>query len=389
MIGTLDDMKQNLYQSYKTTQGFNTFEQANLQTNLAYDKALLKTNLEMEDAVSQAYNSYLQQQQQINNSALGTGYKEALRNINASALENAYNTSLSNLATKQSEIEQGRTQDLNAINTALTEEAQMMQRYQTSHYDYLKWLYEKNPEDIFANDEWSQYLETVKDEYDNDVTQIMSFEDLRRTLVDDEGYLTQRGVDFFDQMEDALVGRFDNDYSFTSYLEQAYQDDKVTGQDLLNWMTSYNPYDASGNRNDVFRRMIGDNDNAWHKYERPELGARLDIKNVSPKRTDFTHTKGHWWSLIPKQREDDDINYALNEFKVDMEEIMEITSKVPNLSESLTKRIESLYNRVNDKDAKIIRKELGDDNIDNIMNWEKTWRNDYNSLLNDLRKYFE
>ena len=65
MIGTLDDMKQNLYQSYKTTQGFNTFEQANLQTNLAYDKALLKTNLEMEDAVSQAYNSYLQQLQQI------------------------------------------------------------------------------------------------------------------------------------------------------------------------------------------------------------------------------------------------------------------------------------------------------------------------------------
>jgi hypothetical protein len=149
----------------------------------------------------------------------------------------------------------------------------MMQAYQNAHYDYLGWLYQQNPT-LFETSEWSKYLYNSTDEFGNPVTSVMPFEYMRTNLgfVDENGNLTKAGTDFFDQMAHGLIGYESGKYSFNNFLQQAYADEKLTGQQILDWASSYNPYDVTNDstRAASFRKMYGDTSDipSWNRYER-------------------------------------------------------------------------------------------------------------------------
>ena len=255
--------------------GQRTWGQAYGVINLAEQSAMANVEQDYAASMNQAYQTALQNKAAVAGSNVGTGYKtEAISSID-DALASAYESYLQNYLQSQATVAENMDAYRSTVTKNLEQQADYVQRYEQAHWDYLRKMYEMHQKgelegggyyDPFEEANWKKYLNITTDEAGIETEAgLMSEALLLSKFMDNEGNLTQAGVDFYEQMEQDMAQRSDvQAYTFQDYLrgEKQYKD-------LPEWANtqyafSYDPTmqgDTTGQSmfNTMFGRMSQDN----------------------------------------------------------------------------------------------------------------------------------
>lgn len=203
------------------------------------------------DSIANAYDASLRQRNQVLGSNLGQGFKANLLEENDLALESAYNAYLqkymsenanigSNLVKNVGGIYESAKKDIEDVDEQLMLQAQNTADYLNAHYDYLQYLYKKNP-DFFAGDAMQDYVNREFEGGELQVTGLKNMDEIRNSMVvqsEDGGWeLSDRGRDFFSQVQALGYG----DDAGTTFADYLYE----TNSELYDWSASDNQYDAT------------------------------------------------------------------------------------------------------------------------------------------------
>lgn len=255
--------------------GQRTWGQAYGAINLAEQSAMANVEQDYAASMNQAYQSALQNKAAVAGSNVGTGYKtEAIASIDE-ALASAYDSYLQNYLQGRADIAENMDAYRGTVTKNLEQQTDYVQRYEQAHWDYLRKMYEMHQKgelesggyyDPFEEANWKKYLNITTDEAGVETEAgLMNEALLLSKFMDNEGNLTQAGVDFYEQMEQDMAQRSDvQAYTFQDYLrgEKQYKD-------LPEWANtqyafSYDPTtqgDTTGQSmfNTMFGRMSQDN----------------------------------------------------------------------------------------------------------------------------------
>lgn len=227
---------------------------------------------------AQAYASYLQNKNAIQNGAYVGAGKQTLLSENELALQDAYNSYRNSLLQGEQEIARAAASGEQSITKAFDEQAKYTADYANAHRGYLEELWKKyqNGENkLFDDMRWERYITSDpvldaegKEQFDEEGNRIeerrlKTQEEMAAELYDENGNLTLAGLDYFDQLENSLAN--EGGYSWGQYLLD-------TNEDLYNWSKTYNPYNYTfeGTNAGSFRTMVGmaADDNDWSFAER-------------------------------------------------------------------------------------------------------------------------
>lgn len=265
------DFKNELLRNYRQQNQRNTFEQMYFATDVATQKMNAAQIYDYSKAINEAYAASLQNQNAILNSNLGQGYQDLLLQENQFNLQEAYDKYSQNLAEAKAKTAEYEQEAIQNVSNIAEEEATKLRDFTGSIFDY----YEQLDDELFTSDKkWQRYLVPETDDEGNPLTDENGQPIMRRMtrqelleatydesrddqgnvvkewtgLYDDQGNLTLRGVDFFDQMlNDNLTQN-----TFGQYLSEA-------NPELYEWSQSYNPYNYTfdSTNTGTFKTMFG------------------------------------------------------------------------------------------------------------------------------------
>lgn len=278
MIYDTASIKSQLAEANRDYYGRKTWEDLYGSIEYAKQKQIGQLEQDYSTAMAEAYASAYRANQGIEASNLGEGYKAAAMEETDIALEEAYNAYKQNYLSGVAEIESAAAQQTQTVTNALTEQAEYIRDFANTPYQYLQYVFEQygegeQSENIFYNEEmWKRYTKEVKDEQGNltgerelksweEIADYGAYEEITDEfgnvqkqwtgLYDEQGNLTIKGADFFDQMINQLAyeGR---GISFGQWLAE-------NNQELYDWSQSYNPYDytEAGSNIGSFKTMVG------------------------------------------------------------------------------------------------------------------------------------
>lgn len=274
--------------------GRKTWSEMYLKTDLAAKQAEAAVKYDYAKDIAEAYSASQQNIASIYGSNYGHGYKQAaVDELNAS-LQEAYDSYKKAYQEGIADVQQGSAETKNQITSLLEQQAEYTSMYEQAHVDYAKYLFDKLetgeftvdkldekggilekgdlPADLFSRPGWQRLVKT--DEQGNLV--FKSEQELRDIMYDEQGRLTLQALDLYDFVENDLAtegGR----YTFGKYLSEQ---DEANKTNLLEWATSYNPYDYTSPTNAAqFKELVGlspDDD----KYEFIESFGRMTDEEV-------------------------------------------------------------------------------------------------------------
>lgn len=278
-VWTSKNVANQLYEQNRDYNNRQTWHTALAENTAQGSTALAELERQYNTATNEAYVSYLKNKNALQNSAVVGEGKNELLSQNDLALQEAYDSYRNSLAEGSAQIASAVAESETAINKALEEQAQYTADYANLHWDYLEQLfydYGQGENTIFDNKLWSKYTvdepvldaegNPMYDDQGNPVTEkrIMTRDELASQLYDENGNLTMQGVDFYDQIENA-VAQGGTGMSWGDYLAE-------NNEDLFNWAASYNPYNYTfeGTNAGTFRTMVGmaSTDNMYSFAER-------------------------------------------------------------------------------------------------------------------------
>lgn len=278
MIYDTGSIKSQLAEANRDYYGRKTWEDLYGSIDYAKQKQLGQLEQDYSGAMAEAYASAYRANQNIAASNLGQGYKAAAMEETDIALEEAYQAYKQNYLSGVAQIETAAAQQTQKVTDALTEQATNVRDFANTPYQYLQYVFEQygegeQSENIFYNEEmWKRYTKEVKDEQGNltgerelksweEIADYGAYEEITDEfgnvqkqwtgLYDEQGNLTIKGADFFDQMINQLAyeGR---GISFGQWLAE-------NNQELYDWSQSYNPYNytEAGSNLGSFKTMVG------------------------------------------------------------------------------------------------------------------------------------
>lgn len=270
-VFTDSDTKVNLYNSNRDYYGEKTFEKLYNQATVSAQASLDVAQKNYQNSLVEAYASAMGSKSALAQTNLYGEAKEAqIADINA-AMQSAFNTYQNNLLAQEQTINEKYQQNISAIDTALTQQAENYNALAGSAYEYLQYLYDEydmsgdDENNIFANDKlWSRY--TTIDE--DGARRLKTWQELVKGegmtdageytgLFDDKGNLTIKGSEFFDQMFNEVSvagkgGKYKYGQGYWEWLNE-------TNPELKAWAQSSNPYDynAAGTNIGSFKEDVG------------------------------------------------------------------------------------------------------------------------------------
>lgn len=312
-IQTSDQAKKFL-QSMRGATGSRSFGSLYAANELAGMKAEQQVEQQYGEQIGQAYKSAMAQRSNILSSNLGTGYKEAMLGDTDKYLTQAYNQYMSKL----SESKQAITSSVSKANEEVTKELEK-QAANVLEYNkaapkyadyYMNWLKTNLSEEEYAkainSPDWRNYLTadfgedtetqarynelaaleeagTLSPEQESELKQLRaSYYRLKSeqelatpayveevdpetgekfkhwtSIVDDQGNLTEAGINYYDFLENYAATRQGAGPSWEQYLSE-------TNPELLDWAKTYNPY------------LAGTNDPFWAGTMRTAHGTMSD-----------------------------------------------------------------------------------------------------------------
>lgn len=273
MIFDTNTIKSQLSEANRDYMGRKTWEGLYGSIDLARQAQVSKLQSDYASAVSSAYASAYQNEADVLSSNLGTGYKLDMISDIDKSLQEAYDSYRSNYLQGVSNIESNASEATANVTSALEQQADYTKQFANKPYEYLQWLYDKYSEvedkdNIFVNDKlWSRYTaidpETKERQLKSweDIANMGAFEEYVDNLgvtqkewsgmFDDQGNLTVKGAEFYDQMLNDFANR-DPSLSFGNWLYN-------TDEELYDWAKSYNPYNytEAGTNLGSFQTMVG------------------------------------------------------------------------------------------------------------------------------------
>lgn len=323
-IGTVDEVKRQLMEYDKTFQGLKYWEEMYGSVSLMGKQAESAVTYDYAKAMSEAYASSLQTDIDIMSSNLGQGFKERELSENQLALEEAFASYQQNYLEGMQTVAKTTAEAEASVTSQLETEAKNVEGLNASVYNYLEYLFKKDS-NLLETLGWQEYLnytpkldaegkEITDDEgkviydkslksWDELTTARLDDNNEYTSLVDKEGNLTIKGVDFYDK----IMNQINTDqYGVSSWQNWL----RETNPELYDWSQSYNPYDYSAyidpNTGEIknthlgsFRTMVGltSSDQTYAFIERygglteKELNNMFDdfyadINNISTKNFD-------------------------------------------------------------------------------------------------------
>ena len=290
-IQTSDQAKKFL-QDMRNATGSRSFGSLYAANELAGMKAEQQVEQQYGEQIGQAYKSAMAQRSNILSSNLGTGYKEAMLGDTDQYLSKAYDQYMSKLSQSKQAIASSVSEANEAVAGQLEKQAanvlELNKSYSPYSEYYMEWirnnLSEEEYSKIVNSPDWKNYMTAdfgddaeTKARYDELVAleeegklspeQEAELKELRvsyyrlkseqelttpayveevdpetgekfkhwTSLVDDQGNLTEAGINYYDFLENYAATRQGKGPSWEQYLSE-------TNPELLDWAKTYNPY---------------------------------------------------------------------------------------------------------------------------------------------------
>ena len=290
-IQTSDQAKKFL-QDMRNATGSRSFGSLYAANELAGMKAEQQVEQQYGEQIGQAYKSAMAQRSNILSSNLGTGYKEAMLGDTEQYLSKAYDQYMSKLSQSKQAIASSVSQANEAVTEKLDKTAanvlELNKSYSPYSEYYMEWirnnLSEEEYSEIVNSADWKNYmtadfgddaetqaryneLVALEEEGKLSPEQEAELKELRASyyrlkseqelatpsyveevdpetgetykhwtsIVDDEGNLTEAGINYYDFLENYAATRQDKGPSWEQYLSE-------TNPELLDWAKTYNPY---------------------------------------------------------------------------------------------------------------------------------------------------
>lgn len=277
-----EDMKRQLYDLNRDYRGRQTWRDMYARAGLSAQMQQSALNQNYANTMAQAYTASLGGNAAIAGSNVIQGNKQSLLDQNSLALQQAFDAYSQQHAEGSVAIAQNLANANAQIDTVLGEQAKNTIDYANAHYSYLQRLYDDylNSENkIFDNELWkNKFIVNETDENGNVINErLKTWDELANyatdengdiiSLYDKDGNLTIAGADFFDQMENFVIGdeRSAGAISWGQYLSE-------TNPELLSWAQTQNAYDYTPGLTNAgsFKTMFGmtSTDNTYEFAER-------------------------------------------------------------------------------------------------------------------------
>jgi len=287
---TQTDMAKALANMERQQNGVKTWDQYFGAASLGYQKEQSALTGDLSEAMNQAYQSYLGQQNIVKDSGLSLGQQERLRDLSAKELSNTYNTYLANYQSAINDLTKTYSSNVNAIEEALNTEATNYLSLVNSAYDYLsEELYnatDKSGTSLLTNRGLSKYLYTAEDAEKGLGTEgeLMSWNDIKEKLFTEEGNLTPEGVEFFDIVYNMQPQSYYIDDKYARSFGQWLSDKDIANKtNLYEFYTSADPFNYSfaGNRAGTLNVLLG-RESTDIKYDESEYYKKYyeDVENL-------------------------------------------------------------------------------------------------------------
>lgn len=222
---TASDMRSLLEKNDKQQSGVRTWRQLFGNASLGFNAQSDALTTDYTDAIAKAYESNFKQNDAIMGAGLASGVTKEMLSASRNDLHTAYETYIRNYGSDMAAAAETYGEEVGTIDAALTERATNFSNLYNSAYKYLseelfgathtlrgagEAIYEgegkdaefKGYEDInldYINEHGLQWIYRL-DEDGNPTTELRDWNDLSHDLFNDDGTLTKRGVQFFDQM---------------------------------------------------------------------------------------------------------------------------------------------------------------------------------------------
>lgn len=290
-IQTSDQAKKFL-QGMRNATGSRSFDSLYAANELAGMKAEQQVEQQYGEQIGQAYKSAMAQRSNILSSNLGTGYKDAMLGDTDQYLTKAYDQYMSKLSQSKQAIASSVSKANEAVTDELEKQAanvlELNKSYSPYSEYYMEWLKnnlsEEEYSEIVNSADWKNYMTAdfgddaeTKARYDELTSleeagtlspeqeaelkalrasyyRLKSEQELTTpayveevdpetgetykhwtSIVDDQGNLTEAGINYYDFLENYAATRKDAGPSWEQYLSE-------TNPELLDWAKTYNPY---------------------------------------------------------------------------------------------------------------------------------------------------
>lgn len=290
-IQTSEQAKKFL-QGMRNATGSRSFDSLYAANELAGMKAEQQVEQQYGEQIGQAYKSAMAQRSNILSSNLGTGYKDAMLGDTDQYLSKAYDQYMSKLSQSKQAIASSVSKANEAVTDELEKQAANVLEYNKAapkYADYyMNWLKnnlsEEEYSEIVNSADWKNYMTAdfgddaeTKARYDELASleeagtlspeqeaelkairasyyRLKSEQELTTpayveevdpetgetykhwtSIVDDQGNLTEAGINYYDFLENYAATRKDAGPSWEQYLSE-------TNPELLDWAKTYNPY---------------------------------------------------------------------------------------------------------------------------------------------------
>ena len=238
------------------------------------------------DTIAQAYKSSMAQNNSIMGAGLNAGATRELIDSNREALHSAYQTYIQNYGKAVATNAQTYSNTVGAYNKELTTRAENFSKLYNYAYKYLaeELVGSKYKTDVtngpIAND--TSWLSANEFDwlYDEDTQSALSWEELSKTLFDENNNLTDRGREFFDAMFNSQTkGYITSDGKATRGFDQWLSD---TDAELRDWYVqgdSYN-YTEDGSNFGTAKQLLGlkSTDSDYRPSEYVRVGDEVKIR---------------------------------------------------------------------------------------------------------------
>ena len=284
-------------QGMRNATGSRSFDSLYAANELAGMKAEQQVEQQYGEQIGQAYKSAMAQRSNILSSNLGTGYKDAMLGDTDQYLSKAYDQYMSKLSQSKQAIASSVSKANEVVTDELEKQAANVLEYNKAapkYADYyINWLKnnlsEEEYSEIVNSADWKNYMTadfgddaetkakydeltsleeagTLSPEQETELKQLRaSYYRLKSeqelttpayveevdpktgetykhwtSIVDDQGNLTEPGINYYDFLENYAATRKDVGPSWEQYLSE-------TNPELLDWAKTYNPYLAGTN----------------------------------------------------------------------------------------------------------------------------------------------
>ena len=266
---TASDIKSTLEQTNRQQSGVRSWRQLLGNASLGASAGVARTTTDFSKIMADAYDTNLAQQNAILGAGLNAGATKNLLSANRRGLMDAYDTYIRNYGNAVNSVTDAYEKEASAIDAALTQRAENFANVYNSVYDYLSQeLYGATykGKNYFAENGMDWLLT-------KDKKAVRAWDDIKHDLFTADDTLTDKGIEFFDQVMNARPD---------GYTKTNDKGETLATRGFDAWLSDYNPelrewwagadsfnYTKAGTNKGTGNVLLGreSTDDIYHSYD--------------------------------------------------------------------------------------------------------------------------